>query len=52
MISNIKSNKIKNVDKNMISSIGEEETKYLSLSKQDEEESQIDDDQINVLIIV
>ena len=50
LISNIKSNKIKKVDKNMISSIGEEETKYLSLSKQDEEESQIDDDQIDVLM--
>ena len=50
LVSNIKSNKIKNVDKNMISSIGEEETKYLSLSKQDEEESQIDDNQINVLM--
>ena len=33
LISNFKSNKIKSLDKNMLASIGEEETKYLSLSK-------------------
>ena len=50
LISNFKSNKIKSLDKNMLASIGEEETKYLSLSKTDEDERQIDNDQINEII--